>query len=104
MDSIKQQNELREIARKIRNARTEAHLSQAALGEYIGVSDKTISAYEKGRTIPPFEKLKKIAEYTRQPLMYFTHEQSDTVTIINKLTMIERELESIRTLLHKAQK
>ena len=46
-------DELTNLAKRIRNARENAHLSQQALGKGIGVSDKSISAFEKGRSQPP---------------------------------------------------
>lgn len=94
---------LDEIAVRIRKARREAHLSQLELGNGIGVSDKSISAYEQGRSIPPFEKLKKIAECTRHPLAYFTEDNVNETTIAAKLQSIERELQEVKKLLTKAK-
>ena len=39
-------------------------MSQKQLAKKIGISDKTISAYETGRAIPPAPTLTKIAEIT----------------------------------------
>jgi transcriptional regulator with XRE-family HTH domain len=103
-DSI-QPNEknLDEIATRIRKARREAHLSQLELGNGIGVSDKSISAYEQGRSVPPFEKLKRIAEATSHPLAYFTEDNVHETTIAVKLQSIERELQEVKSLLKKAK-
>lgn len=95
------QKELEELANRIRRARKDAHLSQKTLAEHIGVSDKSVSAYEQGRSIPPFEKLKKIANCTNRPLTYFTEEPTDETTIMSKLKMIEQELDEIKKLLKK---
>ncbi len=103
-DKIRQQQELRALAQKIRNARTESHLSQAELAYAIGVSDKSVSAYEQGRSHPPFEKLKKIAQSTQRPLTYFTEEETSESTIVAKLQIIEQELEEIKKLLKKSSK
>lgn len=94
---------LDEIALRIRKARREAHLSQMELGNGIGVSDKSISAYEQGRSIPPFEKLKKIAEVTSHPLAYFTEDNVTETTITAKLQSIERELQEVKNLLKKSK-
>lgn len=92
---------LQELSLLIRNARKNAHLSQADLAKSIGVSDKSVSAYEKGRSIPPFEKLKKIAQSTHLPITYFTEEKNDEAQILQKLTAIEQQLEEIKQLMNK---
>lgn len=94
---------LSELARRIRNARRDARLSQTDLGTHIGVSDKSISAYEQGRSTPPFAKLKKIAEHTNHPLSYFTEENTDNATIAAKLLSIERELIEVKKLLRRTK-
>lgn len=94
---------LNEMADRIRNARREAHLSQLELANGIGVSDKSISAYEQGRSMPPFEKLKKIADTTHHPLAYFTEDNVNETTIAAKLQSIERELLEVKKLLKKAK-
>lgn len=98
------EKKLSELARRIRTARREARLSQQALGESIGVSDKSVSAYEQGRSVPPFDKLKKIAVQTNRPVSYFTEDNIDEATITAKLLSIERELEEVKKLLKKARK
>ena len=90
---------LSQLARRIRSARTNAHLSQEELGKSIGVSDKSVSAYEQGRSLPPITKLKKIAEYTNHPLSYFTQEDNSSALLASKLANIERELEEVKKLL-----
>src|SRR5215469_6869803 len=92
-------DDLTQLAKRIRSARENAHLSQDALGQSIGLSDKAISAYEKGRSQPPLENLLKIAEATKHPLTYFTQEDNDTSAIAAKLDSIERELAEVKRLL-----
>ena len=62
---LKNPKHLSELAIRIREARRNAHLSQDELGKYIGVSDKSVSAYEQGRSMPPINKLKKINSICR---------------------------------------
>ncbi len=95
------QRKLAELAKRIRKAREEAHISQLELGKAIGVSDKAISSYEKGRSTPPFNKLKKIAQETKQPMDYFSGDPKMEGTIISKLSKVEKELAEIRKLLKK---
>lgn len=92
------------LAKRIRQAREEAHLSQQQLGKAIGVSDKSVSAYEKRRALPSIEKLKKIATSTNQTLNFFTDSKIDQSLITNKLTTIELELKRIRKLLKKSSR
>ena len=56
------------LFRSIRVARTRAGLSQKGLAKKLGVSDKTVSAYETGRAIPPTRVLAKIAAITNVSL------------------------------------
>jgi transcriptional regulator with XRE-family HTH domain len=95
---------LSELSQRIRKARQEARLSQSALGKLIGVSDKSVSSYEQGRSTPPVNKLKKIAEFTNHPLTYFTQEDNDDATITSKLLAIEHEFQEIKKLLKEAGK
>lgn len=104
VDLKKQQKNITELSKRIRIARKQAGFSQHALGDGIGVSDKSISAYEQGRSIPPIGKLKKIAQLTSHPLTFFTEENLEKVTIETKLLSIERELEEVKRLLKKAKK
>ena len=96
-------DELKSLAHRIRTARENAHLSQQSLGVAIGVSDKSISAYEKGRSQPPLENLRKIADATDHPLTYFTQEDNADSAIAAKLQSIERELAEVKRLLKKAE-
>jgi transcriptional regulator with XRE-family HTH domain len=102
--SKKQQKRLNELSRRIREARVTSHLSQDDLGNAIGVSDKSISAYEQGRSTPPLAKLRKIAETTNYPLSYFTQEDNNEAILSNKLSSIERELSEVKRLLLEAKK
>ncbi len=103
MKHVDQKKQLTELAKRIYSARSTAHLSQHALGESIGLSDKAISAYEKGRSQPPLENLRKIADATNHPLTYFTQEDNSDSEITTKLRSIERELAEVKRLLKKAQ-
>ncbi len=91
------------LSKRIREARVKVRLSQSELAKAIGVSDKAISSYEQSRTVPPFAKLRKIAEYTHHPLTYFTEQEGVEADITSRLVSIERELEEIRKLLKKSK-
>lgn len=53
------------LFKNIKKARIAARLSQEELARKLGVSAKTISAYETGRAIPPSPTLIRIAEITK---------------------------------------
>lgn len=99
MKPVDRKKELTELAKRIRTARENARLSQDELGKSIGLSDKSVSAYEKGRSQPPLENLRKIAEVTHHPLTYFTQEENEAGEIAAKLLAIERELAEVKKLL-----
>src|ERR1700722_12170806 len=103
MKRVDRKDELTELAKRIRSARSNAHLSQHSLGTSIGVSDKAISAYEKARSQPPLENLRKIADATHHPLTYFTQEENYDSEITAKLLSIERELAEVKRLLKRAK-
>ncbi len=87
------------IARRLKTARLTAHISQSDLGAAIGVSDKSISAYEAGRSTPPFQKMAKIAELTKRPLNYFTEEDDQKANLESKMALVEKELSELRKML-----
>ncbi|TYP56803.1 helix-turn-helix domain-containing protein [Thermosediminibacter litoriperuensis] len=51
------------IGERIKSLREERKITQQELAQYLGVSQKTISNYEKGERSPDPETLKKIADY-----------------------------------------
>lgn len=103
MTSVDKNTTLANLAQRIRSARENSHLSQHELGDAIGVSDKSISAYEKGRSQPPLDNLQKIADATAHPLSYFTDDSTEVSEISAKLQSIERELAEVKRLLKKAK-
>lgn len=50
------------VADNIKQLRIQNQLSQKRFGYKIGVSGKTISAYENGKCIPPLKVLERISE------------------------------------------
>lgn len=88
------------LADRIRAARQRASLSQDELGKILGISDKTISAYEVGRAVPPLPKLIKIADVTHHPISYFSDESPGLrIEIEDRLQVIEKLLGEVKNLL-----
>lgn len=61
------------VARKI------ANLTQAGLGAAVGVSESTVSNWEKGKSEPTVNQAKKISEVTGIPLDTINFLPSNTV-------------------------
>lgn len=88
------------VGKKIKEARREGRITQSELAQAIGVSDKSISAYESNRISPPLKIIEKIAEQTERPLTYFFEDNIET-TIMTKLQKLEKDFEEIKELLKK---
>ena len=88
------------IGKKIRSARIAKRITQNELAAAIGVSDKSISAYESDRIAPPIPVLEKIADTTEHSLTYFL-EDTIEASILAKLREIERQFDDIKSLLEK---
>lgn len=59
------------FANRLRKAREEMGYSQRSLGIRVGLSDKSISMYEKGSVYPPVGNLLKIAKELKKNISYF---------------------------------
>lgn len=82
------------LFKNIKAARIQAGLSQSQLANKLGLSDKTISAYETGRAIPPTITLFSIAKATGFSLLQLTgFEQKSTESAIsNKLDSLAEKI------------
>lgn len=61
----------KEIGLKIKNARSEAHITQAELALRLGVKQQSISQYERSLKGPKIETLEKIANALGVNISYF---------------------------------
>lgn len=86
------------LGNKIREARKIKRVTQEELATAVGVSDKSISAYESGRIDPPLAILERIAQTTDHTVQYFLEESTES-TILAKLTEIQRLFEEIKAAL-----
>ena len=78
----------------IKKARVTSGLSQKDLAKRLGVSDKTVSAYETGRAIPPTPTLAKIADIIHKPIseLLGIEEGQNGDEIAKRLKKIEEHL------------
>jgi transcriptional regulator with XRE-family HTH domain len=88
------------IGQKIKAARKVKRITQEELARAIGVSDKSISAYESNRANPPLNVIEKISKITNQSLGFFLEETIE-VSILSKLREVEAQFEEIKKLLKK---
>ncbi len=91
---------MEKLGRKIKIARKTKRITQNDLARAIGVSDKSVSAYESGRIEPPLKMLQKIAQSTDHSLEYFVGESMES-QILAKLTEVERLFNEIKSALNK---
>ncbi len=61
----------KKLGKKIKLARVELDLTQTELAQKIGATQKSISRYEAGKSIPKIETLLKLARTLRKPSAYF---------------------------------
>ncbi|MFA6185228.1 MAG: helix-turn-helix transcriptional regulator [Candidatus Shapirobacteria bacterium] len=88
------------IGQKIKAARKIRRITQEELANAMGVSDKSISAYESDRANPPLSVIEKISKVTDQPLSFFLEETIET-SILSKLREVEIQFKEIKKLLEK---
>ncbi|MEO8582005.1 MAG: helix-turn-helix transcriptional regulator [Patescibacteria group bacterium] len=91
------------VGQKIREARKYKQVTQEDLAKAIGVSDKSISAYESERISPPLKVLEKIAAKTDQSLNYFLEDSMES-TILAKLSEVEQQFREIKKILEELKK
>ena len=79
--------DIKQFRVKLRSARQEKGLSQRGLGLALGLSDKTISSYESGRSYPNLEILGRISDILGKPVEYFisSSKQIKISELINKI-------------------
>ncbi len=84
----------KQLGLRIREARQQKGMSQQELAAVIGVSDKTISAYEVGRVDPPLDALEKLSQATSHPIGFFVGDVQSNIEA--RLDRIASELSQIR--------
>ena len=64
------------VANNLTELRKEKGLTQIQLAELFNYSDKAVSKWERGDTLPDLETLKALADYYQVTLDYLVHEGS----------------------------
>jgi len=104
MQSDEEKELAQRVGKKIRYAREHMGLSQRQLGKVLALSDKAISSYEVGRTLPNMHILRKLGEVVDRPVAYFDDSDSVEFDLQNKIKIIEKELLEIKKLLKEQKK
>jgi transcriptional regulator with XRE-family HTH domain len=89
---------IKSFGKRLKIARNEKGLSQKGLGLALGLSDKTISSYESGRSYPNLEMLEKFAEILGKPLQFFLIQDDRQATLsqyLSEITNKQNQLESL---------
>ncbi|MBI2620830.1 helix-turn-helix transcriptional regulator [candidate division WWE3 bacterium] len=72
------------------------NLSQRRFANKIGVSSKTISAYETGKILPPLKVLDKIASTYKIPILEVS--KNSTKILHGKIINLQKGLDEIRAI------
>lgn len=86
-----------DIGSKIKEIRTKHDLSQHRFGQKIGVSGKTVSAYETGRCIPPLKVLEEITDIYDAP--FFQAKSTHKVLLKKRLDEVRKSLDELAQIL-----
>lgn len=81
-----------EIGNKVKEIRNKFNLSQERFGKKIGVSGKTVSAYETGRAVPPERIINAISQIFCYPIVYM--DKSERTKLRDQLSSMRSFLES----------
>lgn len=65
------------MATNIKLERENKNLSQSQLGEIMNVSKQTICDWEKGRHVPPYNKLKQLSNYFKKPIDFLLQQEAN---------------------------
>jgi transcriptional regulator with XRE-family HTH domain len=87
---------INEINIKIKNLREKKGLSQERFGGKVGVSGKSISAYENGRCMPPVRVLENICRVYNTSVFYLGNENKENLAeIISEIKQHVSKIEEI---------
>ncbi len=85
------------VGKKIRKIRDSYNLSQERFAVKIGLSGKSISAYETGRIDPPLKILQRIVTTYKTPIVSLNKELKTELS--RKLDLLENEVVSLKSIL-----
>lgn len=85
----------KDLGIRIKEARIASGLTQLQLALALGISDRSISAYENGKTFPQLENIFLLSDALEVPTTYFFSKDEDLtkeiVQLRNKINELERK-------------
>lgn len=87
-----------EFYKRLKSLRKERQKNQVELAELLGVTRATISAYETNKIMPPYDKLKMLADYFSVSVEYLTGQndskdaESQSIDVSESLRMLLNQL------------
>ena len=85
------------LGEQLKRLRKEMKLTQKELGELLDICNVGYSDYERGKAIPPIEKLIKLAEIHHTTIQYIvTGEESSVVFDEKNITPFPKRLQELR--------
>ncbi len=81
------------LSNKLKNLRIKMNMSQDRFGKKIGVTGKTISAYECGRCVPPLKILEKVSKL--YGTIFIASDQDKYAELTRKILMLKDLLTTI---------
>ena len=86
----------KELGKRLRTAREQLHMSQAALAELIGAGNQsTVAGWERGRTEPDGETLARLAVILKVSTDHLLGLDSDVVSLPADVTDLAKDIASL---------
>jgi PAS domain S-box-containing protein len=94
----------KELGKKIKQARIQAHLTQAQLGKMVGRTGAAIAYKENGNRAVTTDILFEIAEATDKPISFFFQDEKANIEDQGQLLKIGNQIEQIKLMLENTGK
>jgi transcriptional regulator with XRE-family HTH domain len=89
------------FAERLKTARRNNNLSQKDLAMLVGLSDKSISAYEKARVLPPTYLLPKFAKELNTTISFFFGDDTTIANLRQEIVQLQQQIIQINETLQK---
>lgn len=96
----KERRQAQQIGKRITQARLETGgMTQKELGELLGVTERSVSAYETGEVVP-YARMERLSEILGRPIPWFLYGQS-AIPDESEIAQLRREFREIASLLRQ---